>query len=271
MSTPRRTYRTADGKKLPSVTEILSILNKPALVPWAAKVAAQEAAERTAAGIVDGGMPPDRAIAWGAKCGRAKPGQSSRRAADRGTLAHGFVEAWAKGQLGEECVVDGLDAMDSAEVDAARVCADAVIARLTADGYEVVDAEPMISSERLGYGGTPDLILRLDGQLILADLKTGKGVYREVLMQLAGYSGLLCAEPEQWRSPKTMPKTITYAVIHAPAFASRPVVNVELVSDIDGPLCAWAAVAMASAALAMLQPFKMTYIESKDAKDAGGW
>ncbi len=42
---PRRQYRDGNDKRLPGVTTVLGVLDKPALVPWAAR----QAAEATAA------------------------------------------------------------------------------------------------------------------------------------------------------------------------------------------------------------------------------
>ena len=44
MTTTRRNYRDGEGKKLPGVTTVLGVLEKPALVPWAARIAAEATA-----------------------------------------------------------------------------------------------------------------------------------------------------------------------------------------------------------------------------------
>ena len=105
---PRRQYKDANGKKLPGVTTILGVLDKPALLWWAAR----EAAQATAAAIVDGGMPADRAI----EVGKKAPFQRRAEAADAGTQAHACVEAHYAGEPWPE------DASD-----AARACAQRVI------------------------------------------------------------------------------------------------------------------------------------------------
>ena len=38
-----------------------------------------------------------------------------------------------------------------------------------------------------GYGGTYDLLMMIDGELWLIDIKTGKGLYPEFALQLAAY------------------------------------------------------------------------------------
>jgi hypothetical protein len=66
----------------------------------------------------------------------------------------------------------------------------------------------------LGYGGTFDFLAVMDGKLTLGDTKTGKGVYEETRLQLAG---LGMAEfigrpndPKRYR----MPKVEQYVVLH---------------------------------------------------------
>ena len=119
---PRRQYKDASGKKLPGVTTILGVLDKPALLWWAAR----EAAQATAAAIVDGGMPADRAI----EVGKKAPFQRRQDAADAGTQAHACVEAHYAGEPWPE------DASD-----AARACAQRVIDHIAARGYQVVASE----------------------------------------------------------------------------------------------------------------------------------
>ena len=168
---PRRNYKDANGKKLPGVTTILGVLDKPALLWWAAR----EAAQATAAAIVDGGMPADRAI----EVGKKAPFQRRQDAADAGTQAHACVEAHYAGEPWPE------DASD-----AARACAQRVIDHIAARGYQVVASEwaGTFGEYGSGFAGTLDLIVERDGLRYIADLKTGKAAFDEVVPQLAAYA-----------------------------------------------------------------------------------
>lgn len=60
---------------------------------------------------------------------------------------------------------------------------------------EVINVEEVIYSERFGYAGTYDCMLRIDGKVYLCDLKTTnpsrkapKGVYAENFIQLGAYA-----------------------------------------------------------------------------------
>lgn len=52
---------------------------------------------------------------------------------------------------------------------------------------ELIDAEVIVVHPKVGYGGRFDLIVRIDGEIWLIDLKTGKRYLREVLLQVAAY------------------------------------------------------------------------------------
>ena len=81
---PRRQYKDANGKRLPGVTTVLGVLEKPALIGWAATVAAEATADACA-----NGLPPDQARILG----RAAVFARRDKAADLGTRAHAMVEA----------------------------------------------------------------------------------------------------------------------------------------------------------------------------------
>ena len=67
-----------------------------------------------------------------------------------------------------------------------------------------------VSSEKAvwslnGYGGTYDLLMMIDGELWLIDIKTGKGLYPEFALQLAGYRWadyiILPGNPQTYEMP----------------------------------------------------------------------
>lgn len=171
----RRAYKNADGKRLPGVTTVLGVLDKPALLGWAARTAADAAVEACA-----NGMPPDAAKETGRKAVFAR----RDKAADLGTRAHALVEAHF---AGEPVDVDVSDS-DSAKVYA---CARRAIDHITATCTRVVLSETAYTDTTQGFGGTIDLVVERDGKLYVADLKTGKGAHDEVVPQLAAYRWLL--------------------------------------------------------------------------------
>ena len=66
-----------------------------------------------------------------------------------------------------------------------------------------------------GYGGTFDLLCYdADGKTVLADLKTGKGVYREAALQLAAYGAAELVSPMGSQDVYPMPVPDRHVVIH---------------------------------------------------------
>lgn len=167
----RRVYRDSAGKRLPGVTTVLGVLDKPALLPWAAGCGA-----RAAVAAVREGLDYDAAIE------RARSAWAKERdaAADAGTLAHSFVEA----HYASDPILADLDDPRQAQAHAVyrRIVDHIEAARLT-----VVASEVALVDVDSGYGGTMDLIVERDGALLVADIKTGKRAYDEVIPQLAAY------------------------------------------------------------------------------------
>ena len=57
-----------------------------------------------------------------------------------------------------------------------------------ASGWDLKVREAVLVNPELGFGGTLDILARdRDGRSVLADIKTGKGVYKESILQLAAY------------------------------------------------------------------------------------
>ena len=66
-----------------------------------------------------------------------------------------------------------------------------------------------------GWGGTFDLLCYDDaGRTVLADIKTGKGVYREAILQLAAYGMAPLVSPMGSAEVWPMPRVDRYVVIH---------------------------------------------------------
>lgn len=179
MARPKQGYFNDAGERIPGVTTVIGLLNKPALVGWAGKLCAE-------AGWNAGrnGEPLPR---WSDVC----YGTRDKAAAD-GTRAHDLFEQHLRGQT----VVRGLDDSDGAwqAFENARRWLD-----LGSIEFEVWPHERPLVSERYGFAGTPDAVAREpDGAVRGCDWKTSKGVYPEFIIQLAAYRHLLreCEELE---------------------------------------------------------------------------
>lgn len=154
-----------DGQyvKLPSVTTVLQVLHKPALIRWAAREVARAILEN-----------PERYDT--VEKAASVPFAAREAAGDRGHGVHALIEAWASGQP-----------------------MDRVPGHLA--GYHVafrrflgtVDPQPIhveatVYNLTHGYAGTTDLIARAaDGRLWCLDFKTSRQAYFEYHLQIAAY------------------------------------------------------------------------------------
>lgn len=203
----RRDYgKDAAGKRRPGVTTVIGDTlgwSKHGLMMWAAKEAAKAALEL----LRDGGAP-DEVVE------RARKAHLKIRdaAADAGTLAHAMIEIYLCTDVGPP-EPEGFD-VDDETTAKARAAFEKFRAWWPTSGYEMVEAETPLTDEGNGFGGTVDLVVRRvsDGALLVGDLKTGKSVYDEVLVQLGAYSLLLGTH----RRP-----VIGGVVIHSPVDGER--------------------------------------------------
>lgn len=156
-------YRLASGKVVPSVTTVLGILNKPALLQWA----------------------------W--QCGMDGLDYRSVRdnAADIGTLAHYLVMMHLKGEKPDTSEYSAQD------ISQAETCFIKYLDWEKGNPIEPILVEEPLVSEKHGFGGTIDCLARLNGDLVLLDYKTGKAIYSEMASQLAAYRELLAENGHQ--------------------------------------------------------------------------
>jgi hypothetical protein len=91
-------------------------------------------------------------------------------------------------------------------------------------GWTLRLAEAMVVFPTHRYGGTFDLLAYdRDGRTVLADVKTGKGVYKEVALQLAAYSLAPIVAPTGSPKAYPMPKVDRHVVLHVTTEGVREV------------------------------------------------
>ncbi len=156
-------YKNSDGKRVPGVTTITGVLNKPALVPWANKIGLQ--------GIEVGKYVDDLAVI--------------------GTLAHYMVECHIKK---EEPV---LDDYSKNQIDSAETSFLKFLDWESKHKIEYLGTEIQLVSDRHGVGGMLDIPMVLDGTKTLIDLKTCKAIYSDHFLQVGGGYMLLAQDLEK--------------------------------------------------------------------------
>jgi len=162
MPTPPQGYYNSAGKRLPSVTTIIGrFKDGAALSKWQFRMGFEQ-------GTLHGLGKPyvDDSYAIG------------RDAADVGTLVHALVEDHILGR--ESALAADIDPRIRSGFEAYRSWE-------RQSRLKIVATETRLVSEAHQFGGTPDAVGELEGQLVLLDWKTSNAVYVDHLVQLAAY------------------------------------------------------------------------------------
>jgi len=215
------------GELVPSVTNVIGILDKPALSRWAAS----EVAKRAAALKHSLGNMTDNDVVDTLK---GAPWSRSKRASDRGTDIHAYLEARLNG-LEPEALSD--------DAEPFRAAADDWFEQV---GASLEDVQTEVTLFNPWYAGTTDLIATLDGKRIIADFKTSKAIYDEAALQLAALFGcVMDAEggPVPWRDEQGDPierPTLIVIRIGQDGWEEKTVANVgQSLEAFHGLLRAW--------------------------------
>jgi hypothetical protein len=194
-------FYEVEGRMLPSVTHILQVIGKPALVQWAAKEERLMVMESAADLYADiHGTPkmsrPTYLSTLDGRIGKTRANQKLLQAAGEiGKQVHALVE-WnirqsLQQKVGPEPKVDekALWAFMSWQ-----------------DWAKSVNLKPLLIEQAVfslthGYAGTMDLLAEVNGLVTLVDFKTGKAVYNEAHLQNVAYQVALTEmghlKPEQ--------------------------------------------------------------------------
>lgn len=150
-------YKNKAGKRVPGVTTILNILDKPALVYWAWNLGLE-----------------------GENFARVRD-----EAAEIGSITHDMIKDDITGQT--SCYKD----YSPPQMDIAQRCFDKYLVWKKDKCIEPILVEQYLVSEEHQYGGTLDLYCLINGVKSLPDWKTSTGIYGINGCQLSGYNQLL--------------------------------------------------------------------------------
>jgi hypothetical protein len=213
MSQDHRYWFNGEGPR-PSVTTILEVLSKPALVYWKGQEVARAILRDPVAFHNEVRNGDEYAIKWAMQ----KSDEQRDRAAKLGSSIHLLADMVSRPS---EKAVEGFQVSDEEKpyLEAWR----AFTAFLEAQGASIVSSEHAVWGD--GYAGTYDLIVQMPGQhegqinwsksqMWLIDIKTSKGIYPEYALQLAAYGHaagiILPNDPKLY----PMPHIDRYAVLH---------------------------------------------------------
>jgi hypothetical protein len=198
-------------EQVPSVTTIIKAgIPKPALVPWAAKMAAEHACANW---LRLSKLPHEERILEIKNAHRVY----TEKTADVGDVVHELVDCWSTGRAYPEWPKE------------VEKFADQFINFMIAKRPVFIENEVTLWSRTHGYAGSADFIAMIDRKVILGDVKTGRNVYPEVGLQLAalGHADFIL-RPDGTETP--LPEIDDYAALHV-----RPRSwNLVHVNEIDG-------------------------------------
>lgn len=167
----RRLYRhPKTGELVPSVTTVLKQVNKPKLVGWSAKMAAQHA-------VANWTSLSQMPIAQRMSEIQFAHERYSKKAANTGDIVHELIDAWSTGQPFPEWPkeVNGF--------------ANQFISFLLDKRPKFIENEFTVWSRTYNFAGTGDWIAEIDGLVYCGDTKSGKSLWPEVGMQTAALAG----------------------------------------------------------------------------------
>jgi hypothetical protein len=176
-----------DGKHVPSVTTIISRLNKPLLIQWAANCAVEHIVQGI--GAKEGAVPLPQLLEEARKAHLTK----KEDAADIGTAVHKYAQAALTGKPEPRDLPPG----------AIEACA-AFWKWVEQHRIEPVAVERRVMSREHMYAGTCDFYGYIDDRLSVLDFKTGNGIYDEAWWQTSGYSEALIEEHTDYQNHRVL-------------------------------------------------------------------
>jgi len=217
-----RWYQIHDDKpEYPSVTTILQVIGKPALIAWSAKVE-REMVTNASLGLYRDihGTPLMSDMAYlntlQTRLGKDRAHKKElEKAADIGSQTHALIEWNLRASLMQE-------AGPSPRVtDKATWAFMAWEDRKKSVNLKPIWIEQTVWSDTYGYAGTMDLLAEVNGKLTVVDWKTGKAIYPESYLQNAAYrhalremghgdpvQGIIVRLPKNTEDPEFEAKTV---------------------------------------------------------------
>ena len=168
----KHTY-LVDGRYVPSVTQVLDVINKPALMPWAAKEGAQFYMDNVEDGL-DG-----KDMADGIRTAFRKKSHGAR---DIGLMVHKWCESAINWKLGNGA------APALPENDQAQSAIGGFRLWLQENDVEWLSAEEKVYHNKFNYAGTVDAVANINGEFCVVDFKTSTGIWDEYFLQTAAYA-----------------------------------------------------------------------------------
>ena len=184
-----RFYDIVGVGKFPSVTTILGVIAKPALIPWAQKEVAN-AIQPILQDVFDHKIAPkDLDVDAILKMARNRPKAIMEEAGDIGTQVHKALEIIvnekiANPDLSWEHLHERHHTFPDERIEK---CVGAFFKWAREHDFVPLESELMVYSKKIGYAGTFDAVGYVNGVLTVVDWKSSKAYYDEMGIQLSAY------------------------------------------------------------------------------------
>jgi len=162
-----------ENTRVPSVTTILSVISKPALINWAAGMAVDHIASNIKPGVSYDEVELNNLFT----AARKAHTQRKQETADIGSMVHAWIEKFIKGESPELPINEQL-----------RSSVGNFLRWKDEHDVKFILSEQPVYSRKHGYCGTLDFVAMIDKALFLGDIKTSNNIYDEYWIQLAAYA-----------------------------------------------------------------------------------
>ncbi len=165
----RHHFTDEQGNRIQSVTEFTGVLDKPALIPWAVRLALDYIKEKW---LLPGFPITEQDFEDAAK----QHCIVKKKAGERGSTIHDLVSKWIKKENFEipedEMIRNGFDAFLKFQKE---------------HKAKWLESEKIVYSVKNNYVGILDALAMIDDKLTLIDFKSSNGIWPEMRLQVAGY------------------------------------------------------------------------------------
>ena len=178
---------SVNGKTIYGTTSITGVINKPALVYWAANMAADAFLAN-----MEAGKPLDEVqIKELSNIIRTAHAQKKDKAADIGTMIHEWLEQFLKAGLAKKPIPKKPINPEM------KNAIEAFLSWTKKNKVKFTETERKVYSKKYGYAGTLDAIAVVNGKPTIVDFKTSNAIYPEMFLQTVAYQSALQEETKK--------------------------------------------------------------------------
>jgi len=168
-----------DNEWVPGCTSITGVINKPALMGWAVKMAGEHIRENLKPGVALDEVQISQLITDAKRAHR----QKKESAADLGTMIHAWIEQYIKAEMN----IKGFKKPEDPTNEKMQSAVLAFFDWRNKHKVTFTHSEQKVYSRMAQVAGTIDAVGTIDGKLAIIDFKTSNGIWPEMTLQVSFY------------------------------------------------------------------------------------